>query len=493
MGATLLGVLLVDTRAAVDFEKEVKPLLEAKCLSCHRQKSAKGKYAMHTKEAAFDGGSSGEAIVPGKPEESLFWELVNLPADDDDVMPPVDKGGPLPDAEKAIIKNWIAEGAKWPDGITLKLSQKLDFKRDVKPVLDKLSDDDKAILKKWIAQGAEWPPDTAGTDALTDNLELVKKMREEIVANTKLKDENEMKAYEATIPIGEGVKFEMVPIPSGTFIMGSPESEKKRKDDEGPQHSVTIAPFWMGKCEVSWDSYESYMISEDRRNKDGTKMFPSPDDEIAEIISRPTKPYQEMSFGMGKIGFPAICMTQHAANKYCQWLSALTGHFYRLPTEAEWEYACRAGTTTRWSFGDDEKELHKHAWFVDNSNFKYQKVGQKLPNPWGLHDMHGNVSEWVLDGYAPYNVEAKDNPWHRAEDLYPRVVRGGSWNDFPEALRSAVRRASDKTWKLQDPQLPKSIWYHTEPTFLGFRIVRPLEVPSAEEMEAYWNAANMDR
>ena len=106
-----------------------------------------------------------------------------------------------------------------------------------------------------------------------------------------------------------------------------------------------------------------------------------------------------MSFGMGKDGFPAIAMTQHGANKFCQWLSAKTGHFYRLPTEAEWEYAARAGTTTTYFWGNDGSKLGQYAWYADNSDFKYQKVGKKKPNPWGLYDIYGNVTEWVLDQY----------------------------------------------------------------------------------------------
>jgi formylglycine-generating enzyme required for sulfatase activity len=341
-------------------------------------------------------------------------------------------------------------------------------------------------------------------------------------------------------------------------------------------------------------------------------------DKVSDAVSRPTKPYVEMSFGMGKDGFPAISMTQHGANKYCQWLSAKTGQFYRLPTEAEWEYACRAGTTTAYSFGDDPAQLGDYAWYKSNndgsltfsldeihdlpsfaaklkepagadavsqylrnqfssatrkllsdygsgSNLKlqralvedldriihkgpiytaqrfasvelseqtsdllkqkpegenlirlnrtllhetypkeiaksdsdpkekYHKVGLKRPNSWGLYDMHGNVAEWTLDQYdADYYKQFADtvakNLWNKATKPYPHVARGGSWDDPPDLLRSAARLASSKSWKVQDPQLPKSIWYHTDAQFLGFRIIRPLKVPPPEELQKYWTS-----
>ncbi|MGC8989755.1 MAG: formylglycine-generating enzyme family protein, partial [Verrucomicrobiia bacterium] len=177
-------------------------------------------------------------------------------------------------------------------------------------------------------------------------------------------------------------------------------------------------------------------------------------------------------------------------------LSAKTGHFYRLPTEAEWEYACRAGTTTAYYFGDDASKLAEYGWFEENSeengDWKYHKVGKKKPNPWGLHDMHGNVWEWCLDQYEDNYEKFADtvhqDPWNRATKPYPHVVRGGSFDDEASRLRSAARRGSDPVWKMRDPQLPKSIWWFTDAKFVGFRIVRPLNVPPPEQLKAYWTS-----
>jgi formylglycine-generating enzyme required for sulfatase activity len=283
----------------------------------------------------------------------------------------------------------------------------------------------------------------------------------------------------------------MVPIPGGEFVMGSPAGEAHREADEGPTHKVKIEPFWMERCEVTWNEYELFMYQDDKpaAPADGTSNYV---DAAADAVSRPSKPYVEMSFGMGREGYPAISMTQHAANIYCQWLSAKTGHFYRLPTEAEWEYACRAGTSTAYFFGDDPAKLGEYAWFADNSDFKYQKVGKKKPNPWGLYDMIGNVDEWTLDQYdAEYYKQftgVASEPWNKSTKPYPQVVRGGSWQDEADKLRSAKRLGSTADWKMQDPQLPKSIWFLTDAQFVGFRIIRPLKVPSAEEMRQYWHS-----
>jgi formylglycine-generating enzyme required for sulfatase activity len=201
-----------------------------------------------------------------------------------------------------------------------------------------------------------------------------------------------------------------------------------------------------------------------------------------------------MSFGMGKDGFPAVNVTQHAALQYARWLSAKTGRFYRLPTEAEWEYACRAGTDTPWSFGAAATTAGNYAIYQDNSEDRYAQTGSRKPNPWRLYDMHGNVAEWTMDQFAPdfYASSGRDNPWNRPIELYPRVARGGSWLDPIEQLRCAARRPSATNWKERDPQIPKSQWWLTNAPFVGFRLISPRVQPSADEIARYWLEAIED-
>ena len=300
----------------------------------------------------------------------------------------------------------------------------------------------------------------------------------------------EEKGYIQNIP-GTPEVIEMAFIPGGTFSMGSPKSEQGHFGDEGPQHLVEVDPFWMGKFEITWDLYELFISRGIDKKRPATVSGKEVDIDVA-AVSGATQPYTEMSFGMGVEGYPAICMTQLAAVKFCEWLSAMTGNFYRLPTEAEWEYACRAGTKTAYSFGDNPSNLDIYAWHEGNSGGAYHKVGQKEPNPWGLYDMHGNVSEWTLDQYVPtvYNTRKRktvDNPLQTPTKTYPRAVRGGAWSDKPNRLRSAARRPSSKKWKKRDPQIPKSLWWHTDAPFVGFRVVRPLETPSPLDQNKYWN------
>ncbi|MEM8734025.1 MAG: SUMF1/EgtB/PvdO family nonheme iron enzyme [Planctomycetota bacterium] len=309
------------------------------------------------------------------------------------------------------------------------------------------------------------------------------------IADSVAGSESEMQPYSEVVEQA-GVKFKMLPIPGGSFLMGSTEDD--REEDEGPQRTVEISPFWMAETEISWDVYDVWASDLDVARREVLGLKSSPRDAFADVFqtAQPTKPYTDMTFGMGKKGYPAICMTQHAARTFCKWLSTKTGRYYRLPTEAEWEYACRAGTTTAYSFGDDPDELEDYAWFFDNTDGGYEKVGKKKPNAWGLHDMHGNVAEWVLDQYDEEGyisiAEKVSDPLSVPETLYPRVVRGGGWDQFPEDCRSAARQASDEEWKKQDPQVPKSIWYHTDALHVGFRVVRPLTVPTAQELNSKW-------
>lgn len=289
----------------------------------------------------------------------------------------------------------------------------------------------------------------------------------------------EFKPYEQTVK-GTAVKFNLVPIPAGSFTMGSPETEKGRGADEGPQQKVNISAFWMGTHEVTHDEFLSYFDDDAvSRNED------------VDAVTRPTAQYIDLSWGMGKQGgFPANSMSQHTAMMYCHWLYLKTGVFYRLPTEAEWEYACRAGTTTAWYFGDDPKQLGDYAWFLGNSKNKYQKVGQKKPNAWGLYDMIGNVSEWTLDQYSPeyfktVSAQATD-PRIPPATKYPKTVRGGGFTEKPDLTRSAARLKSEPAWNKRDPQIPKSKWWLTDGMSVGFRVVSPLQQPTKEEAEAYY-------
>ncbi len=315
----------------------------------------------------------------------------------------------------------------------------------------------------------------------------------------------EFKPYTQVIP-GTNVSFEMVPIPGGKFMMGSPATEKGRKDDEGPQIEVEIEPFWMGKYEVTWDEYDEfakmYGLLKELKQSDLREIPPGRE---ADAVSYPTPLFPQEAvpiiMRMGREGgYPAASMTQLAAKMYTKWLSKKTGHFYRLPTEAEWEYACRAGSTTAYHFGDDPDDLEEYAWYFDNSELDdglgaYRKVGQKKPNAWGLYDMHGNVAEWTLDQYIPDHYkkfEGRTVSWREViawpTQEHPRVVRGGGWDSDAPDLRAARRIGSQfPQWSLRDPQLPKSLWWHTETFWVGFRVVRPLNEPSEEEKLKYWD------
>jgi formylglycine-generating enzyme required for sulfatase activity len=334
-----------------------------------------------------------------------------------------------------------------------------------------------------------------------------------------------MVAYSEAIP-GTNVSFEMVPAPGGEFLLGSPAAEAEREVDEGPQVRVTVKPFWIGKCEVTWAEYRSFMAMYDAfkkmqllatSGKSGGAGAAANDwrlvlahawngkleeDWGVDAVTTPTPLYDSsVTYSAGEQpNQPAVTMTQFAAKQYTKWLSGITGRDYRLPSEAEWEYAARAGTTTAYSFGDDAAELGTYAWFEENSDYQTHPVGAKKPNPWGLYDVHGNVAEWTLDEYqADAYAKLGAGPieaasairWPTDSKPFPRVIRGGSWLVAPPACRSAARHKSEEDeWKLSDPNIPLSPWWFTEEAAqgVGMRVVRPLEPMSTDEKKRVWQA-----
>ena len=293
----------------------------------------------------------------------------------------------------------------------------------------------------------------------------------------------ELKVYEQSIP-GTDLKFKMVPIAGGSFNMGSPASEKGRDEDEGPQKEVQVSGFWMGEKEVTFAEWDTFF-----KNMD----VPQTKDISVDAVSRPTAQYIDLTWGMGRDArHPTNSMSQQAALMFCKWLYEKTGVFYRLPTEAEWEFACRAGSQTANPFGNDPKALTSYGYFSGNSDGKFHKTASLKPNGWGLYDMLGNLSEWTLDQYHPDSyaklaASARD-PLMPPVTKYPKVVRGGSYLDDAEELRCANRISSDASWNKRDPQIPKSKWWLTDGMYVGFRVVRPEKAPSKAEIEKFFES-----
>jgi formylglycine-generating enzyme required for sulfatase activity len=313
-------------------------------------------------------------------------------------------------------------------------------------------------------------------------------------------DRGYMVPYTVTIP-GTEIQFEMLPVPAGTLLMGSPDSEAGRQSNEGPQVQVLIEPFWIGKYEVTWSEYKRFMqMYELFKGFETRGQRQVTDANRMDAVTAPTPLYDpSFTFVLGEEPRqPAVTMSHFASRQYTKWLSLLTGQVYRLPTEAEWEYACRAGTQTAYSFGDDPDSLGDYAWFYDNSDESYHDVGTRQPNPWGIHDMHGNAAEMVLDQFQPdtyrqlagrqVTVAEAAVPTSK---MFPHSVRGGSWSDDAAALRSAARQGTED-WRGEDPNLPKSPWWFTDEPALrvGFRLLRPLERPSDEWLKRAWEIDN---
>lgn len=280
---------------------------------------------------------------------------------------------------------------------------------------------------------------------------------------------------------GTEIKFKMMPVNGGSFKMGSEPSEKLRKPDEGPAKEVFVSSFWIGAYEVTYDEYDAFF-------KDESFSINQP---AADAVTRPSPPYIDLTLGMGKQGgFPANSMSQYGALMYCRWLYKKTGLFYRLPTEAEWEYACRAGSKTVYFFGTDTTGLSNYAWYKNNSEDKYHKTGLKLPNKFGLYDMLGNVAEWTLDQYDENYFKrqelASKNPLIAPTSRYPRTLKGGNYQDETMVLRSANRLRSNPDWNRRDPQIPRSRWWNADAPFIGFRVVRPATKPSEDEINKFF-------
>lgn len=313
-----------------------------------------------------------------------------------------------------------------------------------------------------------------------------------------------MVPYTERIP-GTDITFEMIPVPGGTFTMGSPESEPGRAEDEGPQVKVKVPPMWVAKEEVSWEEYRQYMdLYAIFKAFEARGIRPVTDENRVDAVTAPTELYEpSFTFEYGQEDDqPAVTMTQFAARQYTKWLSLVTGRQYRLPTEAEWEYAARGGTQTAYSWGDDPEQIDDYAWYFDNADSGQLPGGEKKPNPFGLYDMHGNVAEWTVDAYSE---EGYDLPTDRVlsvdeavrwpEESYPGVVRGGSWEMDPPQLRSAARMASDdEYWKEEDPNFPKSPWWFTSDPArgVGFRLFRSYQPKSEEGIAKYWEMNTED-
>ena len=298
--------------------------------------------------------------------------------------------------------------------------------------------------------------------------------------------------YTEQIP-GTAVSFGMIAIPGGTFKMGSPEKEPFRKSDESPQHEVSLNPFFMAEIETTWDMFWAFYAEtmSEGRTPPETVYANNLNAAGVDAISGPTPPFGYPDQGWGQGDRPAITMTHYAAETFCQWLSEKTGKKYRLPTEAEWEYAARGGTETAYFFPGSPKDFSEQGFmrslfkpktegiasyviYDKNSDGRTQPPSLVMPNPFGLKNMLGNVLEYTSDRYVP-NAYAKrsgvtHNPQVTEGDDW--VVRGGLYSSDAADVRSASRSYTQhEAWLRTDPQQPKSIWWYSDMKGIGFRVV----------------------
>jgi len=291
---------------------------------------------------------------------------------------------------------------------------------------------------------------------------------------------------------GTAVSFNMLAIPGGTFRMGSASKEAFHQADEAPVRNVTVSQFFMAEVEVTWDMYWAFFsntMSEGRTPPETVYANNSRPD--VDAVSGPTPPFGNPDQGWGSGSRPAITMTHYAAETFCQWLSLKTGKKYRLPTEAEWEYAARGGTETPYFFigkpqdFSDKGFLRKffaaktevisdYIIYEKNSSNRTQTADKVKANPFGLKNMMGNVMEYCADKYSAdaYSKTGADvtNPLNTEGEEW--VVRGGQYSSDASDLRCAARSHTfHDNWIKTDPQQPKSIWWYSDIKGIGFRIV----------------------
>ncbi len=299
--------------------------------------------------------------------------------------------------------------------------------------------------------------------------------------------------FTETIPAST-IDFNMVAVQGGTFKMGSPENEEFRNSDEGPITGIKITRFWMGKTEVTWNEYSVYLRETGKEGRTEDQVKNIEQENNIDAITGPTPFYGNPGQGWGKGKRPAITMTHYGAKKYCEWLSLKTGKKYRLPTEAEWEYACRANTEGAYFFegepsdysakgfwksifGVDTSVISRYVIYDQNSSNKTGLSERIKENPFGLKNMLGNVREFCSDYYSKdiYNAYSKMSTVidpTGPESGKDFVVRGGSFKSDASGLRISARNHTIKdAWQLTDPQIPKSIWWYSDCNDVGFRVV----------------------
>lgn len=296
--------------------------------------------------------------------------------------------------------------------------------------------------------------------------------------------------FTETIP-GTTVSFNMKAIPGGSFKIGSPENEEMRESDEGPQKEVKLSPFYMAEIEVTWNEYLAFYSATAAEGR-STDTEGARTEADVDAISGPTPPYGQPDQNWGLGTRPAITMSYHSAKTYCKWLSKVTGKTYRLPTEAEWEYAARGGTETPFFFPGEPKEFTEKGFFgkifgkssdsinnyviyIKDSDGKTQEPSEVEANPFGLKNMLGNAAEYCLDWYAPDAYSKLQNgaldPKGPATGK-EHVIRGGYFKSEIGNVRCASRDfTKTAAWLKTDPQMPKSIWWLSDCNYISFRVV----------------------